>query len=86
MKYYVYILQSESTHKTYVGQTNNLERRLKQHNDPQYHGTQHTKRNQGPWKLVHTEEFDSRQESMQREKHLKSGQGREWIKQHVFNK
>ncbi|MBZ0201863.1 MAG: GIY-YIG nuclease family protein [Ignavibacteria bacterium] len=32
MNYYTYIIQSESTGKLYIGQTNNLHNRLLQHN------------------------------------------------------
>jgi len=34
MSYWVYILQSESTGKTYTGQTSDLKRRLNEHNHP----------------------------------------------------
>jgi len=77
MLYWVYILQSETTGKTYVGQAENLERRLTQHNDPKFRLTLYTKRNPGPWKLIHREEYPTRSDAMRREKWLKSGQGRE---------
>ena len=56
MSCFVYVLRSEATGKVYVGQTNDMERRLREHNDPNYRGTLHTKRNKGPWALVHSEE------------------------------
>jgi putative endonuclease len=84
MPYYVYILQSQSTGKTYVGQTDDLERRVAQHNDPDFKLTLYTKRNKGPWKLIHYEEFETRAEAMRREKYLKSGQGREWIRDNLL--
>lgn len=33
-----------------------------------------------PWRLVYQKEYESRSEAMEREKYLKSGQGREWLK------
>ena len=84
MPYHVYVLQSESTGKTYVGQTSDLVRRLCQHNDPNFTVTLYTKRNSGPWKLLHSEEYSTRAEAMHREKNLKSGQGREWIKNNIL--
>ena len=84
MRYFVYILRSESTGKTYVGQTSDLEKRLVKHNDPACRFALHTKRNKGPWKIIHTENFASRSEAMQREKHLKSGQGRDWIEANLL--
>ena len=84
MEYIVYILQSKSTGKTYIGQTSDIERRLRQHNDPEYTFTLYTKRNKGPWKLIHTEVYATRPEAMKREKKLKSGWGREWIREHIL--
>ncbi|MCP4642386.1 MAG: GIY-YIG nuclease family protein [bacterium] len=84
MGFWVYILQSESTAKLYIGQTNDLKRRLAQHNDPNCRLTLHTKRNKGPWALLHSEEYATRTEAMRREKQLKSGQGREWIKKEIL--
>ncbi|HPO17511.1 MAG TPA: GIY-YIG nuclease family protein [Candidatus Hydrogenedentes bacterium] len=75
----VYVLQSESSGKIYIGQTADLQKRLQQHNDPNCHLTLHTKRNPGPWILVHSEHYPTRTDAMRREKILKSGQGREWI-------
>ena len=79
MVFYVYILRNPDGH-TYIGQTNNLERRLSEHNDPEYRGTQYTKRYKLPWTLVHFEEFKTRGEAMIRERELKTGKGRDWIK------
>jgi putative endonuclease len=64
-----------------VGQTSDLSRRLAQHNDPECRLTLHTKRYPGPWRLLHCEEFPSRAAAMRREKELKTGKGRDWIKQ-----
>ena len=79
MPFRVYVLVNGEG-KTYVGQTGNLSRRLTQHNEPSFRGTLHTKRNPGPWRLLHSEEFPSRGEAMRREKLLKAGKGREFIK------
>ncbi|HOE64202.1 MAG TPA: GIY-YIG nuclease family protein [Candidatus Sumerlaeota bacterium] len=84
MPFSVYIIQSESTSEIYIGQTSNLERRIAQHNDPDFKGTLHTKRRKGPWWLLYHEEFPARYMAMKREKELKSGKGRQWIKNHVI--
>lgn len=76
----VYVLRSETTGKTYVGQTNDLPKRIAQHNDPDFRLTLHTKRNAGPWVIIHSEDYNTRLEAMRREKYLKSGQGREWLR------
>jgi putative endonuclease len=80
--YYVYVLRNPDG-KTYVGQTNDLERRLHQHNDPECKGTLHTKRHPGPWTLLHSEELPTRSAAMRRERELKTGKGREWIRLHL---
>jgi len=80
MAFFVYVLLNPEG-KTYVGQTADLERRLAQHNDADCRLTLHTKRHAGPWRLLHFEEFPSRSAAMCRERELKSGKGREWIRQ-----
>jgi adenine-specific DNA-methyltransferase len=61
----------------YIGHTENLMRRYDEH----VHGraAQHTKRHK-PAKLIHYEEFDSLEDSVKREKDLKTGFGRKWLK------
>lgn len=83
MPFWVYILRSETSGKTYVGQTADLDRRLSQHNDPECALTTYTKKNQGPWKVIHSEEFVTRADAMRRERELKSGKGREWLQKHL---
>jgi putative endonuclease len=67
MAYYVYILQSESTGRYYVGQTGHLEERVR------YHQSNYSKalKNRGPWKLRHFEEYLTRSEAMRREAYIK---------------
>ena len=77
--YYVYVLANPEG-ETYVGQTNDLDRRVAQHNAPDFRGTLHTTRHRGPWHLIHTEECTSRSEAMRREEQLKSGGGRRFIR------
>jgi len=79
MAFFVYVLLNPHG-ETYVGQTVDLERRLVQHNDPRCRLTLHTKRHAGPWRLLHSEPFHSRSAAMRREKELKSGKGRGWIR------
>ncbi|MEE8541821.1 MAG: GIY-YIG nuclease family protein [Desulfobacterales bacterium] len=62
--YFTYILQSISTQRYYIGSTDNLDRRLAQHNDPDYKGSKTTKRFKGPWHLVYHETFHTRSQAM----------------------
>ncbi len=77
MSYYVYILRSQKSGKTYVGQTSNLEQRLQAHNT----GMSPYTKGRGPWEIVFFEEFKTRSEAMQREKYFKTGKGRTFIKE-----
>ena len=63
----------------YVGITDNIERRIQQHNT----GRNKTTRPYCSFTLVTTEIFYSRIEARQREKYFKSGEGREYIKRHL---
>ncbi|MCK5465969.1 GIY-YIG nuclease family protein [Candidatus Parcubacteria bacterium] len=70
----VYILVSENRKNwSYVGQTDDLERRIKEHNLGKVKSTKGMR----PLKIVHTEEYKYRNESLKRESYLKSGYGRE---------
>jgi len=81
MSYYVYVLISESTGRRYIGQTGDLSRRLREHNDPVHNVRKYTTRQLGPWRLVWSESFPTRQQAMARERWLKSGAGRGWLDQ-----
>ncbi|MFY0674302.1 MAG: GIY-YIG nuclease family protein [Bacteroidia bacterium] len=66
MNFYVYILYSRGFDRYYIGQ-NNLGSRLERHNKGYVKSTKAYK----PWELVFSEEFDTRQQAMQRESELK---------------
>ncbi|MDP2927065.1 MAG: GIY-YIG nuclease family protein [bacterium] len=80
MKYIVYILFSKSTDRYYIGQTNNIERRLKEHNDNTK--TSYTRRYQ-PWQPLYKKEFPSRARAVKAERYLKSLKNKERIKQYI---
>ena len=75
MAYYIYILKSSTTGKLYTGSTQNLEARLKAHND----GLSPYTKGRGPWELMYSEEFPTRSEAMKREKFLKIRKGRDFL-------
>ncbi len=74
--YYVYILKSEKNNKLYKGFTNDLKRRLSEHNSGK---STFTSQN-GHWELVYYEAFKNKIDAQKEEKFLKSGKGRERIK------
>lgn len=77
MEYTVYVLRSVKDEKRYVGMTENLERRLKQHLDGLVNSTKHRR----PFRLVYTEKFNTKEGALKREKFFKSGKGREFLDQ-----
>ena len=74
--YYAYVLQSAIDGRFYKGHTNNLKKRLIEHNKGK------TKSTKGyiPWQLVYFETFKTREASIKREHYFKSGIGREFLK------
>ncbi len=74
--FYVYVLENAISGQLYKGFTSNLTQRIGQHNA----GISKSTKNRGAWQLVYKEEFATRAEAMHREKFLKSGKGREFLK------
>jgi predicted GIY-YIG superfamily endonuclease len=70
--FWVYILRSLRNGKLYVGHTDDLSRRLTEHNEGR--GGRFT-REQGPWELRHSEEHPDRASAARRERFLKGVAG-----------
>ena len=71
-KYYVYVLMSEQTWFRYVGQSNDPEKRLCEHNSGKVRSTKPYR----PLKIVYIEEAATRMEALRREKYYKTAFGR----------
>ena len=78
MEFVVYILYSKEFDKTYVGFTTSLIERFKSHNALGVKGYAIKYR---PWEVVYVEFFTSKTEALRKEKSLKAGNGREFIKE-----
>lgn len=79
--YYVYVLHNKDRDKIYIGQTDDLESRVKRHNGQlPVKKRSFTRLNSGKWRVVYKEEYETRQEAVKREKELKSYRGREFIR------
>ena len=70
-RYYVYILQSSKDRELYIGMTNDLKKRLKEH----ARGDVQSTKKRRFLKLIHYEYFVNKQDADAREKYLKSGYG-----------
>jgi restriction endonuclease S subunit/predicted GIY-YIG superfamily endonuclease len=78
-KFYTYAILCDDD-SIYIGHTDNIGRRWRDHRDGK--GADWTKEHK-PIKIVHYEEYDSREEAADREKWLKTGYGRKWIKREL---
>ena len=74
--YYVYALKSSRDNRIYVGVTKDINNRVKEHNLGKTKSTKFYR----PWVLFYREEFNSRIVAREREKELKSGFGKEYLK------
>ena len=80
--WYVYVIKSLKNERLYVGSTNDIKRRLKEHNDGV--GGKYTKDNR-PFKLVFYEVFLNKKDAMKDELFFKTGYGREVLKTKLKN-
>ena len=80
-KYFIYILRNQKSGKFYIGSTNNLVRRLQDHNRGKVVST----KNKGSWTLIYTESFSTRSQAVSREKQIKSYKGGNAFKKIINN-
>ncbi|XOV92786.1 MAG: GIY-YIG nuclease family protein [Bacteroidota bacterium] len=74
--YYVYIIESESDTRWYIGYSENLETRIADHNNNRSKYT----RNKGPWKLIFKMSFVQKTEALKFERKLKKLKNKNYIK------
>ena len=65
----------------YIGYTSNLDERIIQHNS----GRTITTSKKMPWKILYYEVSFTKQDAIAREKYLKSGMGRRYLKNRLKN-
>ena len=81
--YYVYLIQHSESKEFYIGFTENVEKRLKDHNLGQ---NESTNRKSGEWFLVYYEAFRSERDARTREKRLKThGKGKQELLKRLGN-
>lgn len=81
MYYYVYVLLSEKDNQFYTGYTSNLNNRIKFHEEGKVNST----KNRRPLRLVYWEGCLNQQDATRREKYLKSGNGKIYLKNRMSN-
>jgi putative endonuclease len=77
--FYVYILQSKKDGDLYTGFTNDLKRRIYEHNAGKNISTSYRK----PLKLIYYEAYLDKEDALGRELFLKSGSGHRFIKKQL---
>jgi len=73
--WYVYLLQNKYG-KWYTGATHAMQKRISEHNS----GKTRTTKYGGPWKLIYCEICINKSDAFAREKYLKSGMGKRYLK------
>jgi len=76
MSFAIYAIKSSFDNRIYVGFTGNLEKRIDEHNQGKTKSTKGFR----PWFLIYSETIETRIEARKREKYLKSGCGKEFLK------
>ena len=77
--FYVYILHSQKDHKLYTGFTNNIKRRVIEHNSSKVESTKLRR----PLKLIYYEAYIEKSDAENREIFLKSGSGKRYLKKQL---
>ncbi|MFH0819915.1 MAG: GIY-YIG nuclease family protein [bacterium] len=79
--YYTYVLQSSKDNNFYTGYTDDLKNRVTQHNK----GLNLSTKFRRPLKLIYYEACLNKKDAKQREKYLKSGIRKRFLKQRLKN-
>jgi putative endonuclease len=74
--FYVYVLHSELDRGLYIGFSTNLHRRIAEHEQGLAFATSF----RGPWRLIYYEAYVEQEDALGRERYLKSGGGRRFLK------
>ena len=77
--YYVYVLKSLKDGRFYTGFTNDLKRRIDEHNK----GSERSTKSRMPLKLIYYEACIDKKDAVARERYLKSGMEKRYIKNRI---
>ena len=79
----IYVIQHNKTNQIYIGKTNNLKRRLDEHNSGEQKSTI---RKEGKWILIYSEIYRNKKDADSRENALKQhGNNKRWLKKRIVN-
>ena len=74
--HYVYVLRSANDDGLYIGYSADLRRRMREHRDGVSFATSFRR----PWRLIYYEAYLNQKDALGREKYLKSGAGRRFLR------
>lgn len=77
--YYVYVLRSKLSGRLYTGYTSDLRKRLAEHQE----GRSPYTKSRGPYELIYYEACRNSSDALMREKYLKTGIGKRYLKNRV---
>ena len=81
MFFYIYVLESFKDHERYIGYTNNLRKRLEEHNS----GKNFSTKPRRPLRLIYFEACLNEDDAKQRERYFKSTIGRRYLSKRLRN-
>jgi predicted GIY-YIG superfamily endonuclease len=81
--FWTYVLENPAG-RFYIGHTDDLTRRLSEHNADEKVGTKFTHKN-GPWRPIWSETHDTRAAAMARERHIKGMKSARWIRLNLLS-
>lgn len=80
--YRVYILENQDDKSWYIGYTSDLDKRLNEHQSG--YGSKTTRRKEN-WELIYCEGYTEMADAKGRERFLKSGSGRRFLRKQLSN-
>jgi len=80
--YWTYLLENQNDKSWYIGYTSNLRKRLNEHQSGYGSKTTKIKKN---WELIYCEGYKNKRDAEGRERFLKSGSGRRFLKKQLTN-
>ena len=79
VRFYIYVLESLEGKELYIGYTNNLRERFREHNQ----GLSRATKRYLPWRLIYYEACLNQQDAKRRENYFKTTQGRRLLKKRL---
>ena len=77
--FYIYVLKSEADSRLYTGATNDLRKRIEEHNEGLVTSTKHRQ----PLKLIYFEACLNKDDAYRRERYLKTGMGKRYLRNRI---